>query len=500
MKRFLPVAACLISLALHAPAQAQVVELRGRGDVDHDVFLRNLVQAGRYTLISRDTLIARGDTVPGPALVAGATLRMEGVITGDLVIVDANVFLRPTARVLGNVRNVAGGFYPSEQAQVTGSVVAAPNAAYRVVRREGVVVITGTTRRSDLVLHGFRGVLVPKYHRVDALTAGLGAGLLLPRVGLIEPEIRGRVEYRTQRGEFGGGLELAAVRRGTEVGVGAERTTTTNERWIRSDLVNSANALLQAKDRRDYFEVDRAWAGLRRNLETGERTTTAFLRAQVEDARALPARSPWSLFGSFREDNMVFEDSRISSVLAGLALVWTQPTHVLELDVTAEAAGRVLDSEHSFNAYVVDTDWAMAALANHTLRVETHFQGPLPGTDRLPGQRWSFVGGSGTLHTFEDAEFRGDRIALVRTAYAVPFHPRFRMRFVGLPHIELLHVAGMGWTFDERRGFEQNIGVRLVTTFATLRVVTHPDRFTDDIKVSFGLRLPRRPYPWQDDS
>jgi hypothetical protein len=500
MKRVLLAAACaVLPLAVFAPAQSQVVEVRGRGDIEHDAFLRRLVEAGGYTLIADDTIIARGDTVPGPVLVAGATLRVDGVIAGDLVIVDANVFLRPTARVLGGVRNVGGGFYPSEQADVAGAIHSAANAPYRVERGDGTISIVGLTQRSNVVRYGFQGVLLPTYDRVEALSVGLGAGLLLPRAGRVEPELRGRVEYRTRRGEFGGALELVGVRGGTQLIAGAERTTATNERWIRSDLVNTLNSLVQAKDRRDYYEADRAYVELRRDLERGERSSTAFLRGQVEDARPLQAGDPWSMFGSFRGDNIEFDESRISSVIAGIALHWTRPTHVLQLETAVEAAGAVLDGEHAFNRYVVDIDWAMAALANHTLRVQPYFQGPLPGTERLPGQRWSFVGGSGTLYTFRDAEFRGDRVALVKTRYSIPFDPRLRVRILGLPRLELLHLAGMAWTADERRSFEQNIGAQLSFTFVNVRVVTHPDRLSDDLEVSFGLSLPPRRYPWHED-
>jgi hypothetical protein len=494
------VALVAMGTALPAVGHAQSVELRGRGDIDNDVFLRDFLARGGYTLIARDTIVARGDTLPGPVLVAGATLRLDGVVAGDLVIVDANVFLRPTSRVLGGVRNIAGGFYPSEQATVAGPVRAWPVADYMVERRgAGDVVIVGTVQRSNLVLYGLRGLLPPTYDRVDGLSVGAGAGLLLPRVGRIEPQVRARGDYRSQRGRFGGALELVAPRGWTEVLLGVERTTLTNERWIRSDLVNSVSALFQGKDRRDYFEVERAYAEVSRTLEDGPRATSAFVRAQVEDAVPLPAGDPWSVLGSFREDNMQFEANRISSVIVGLATEWTAPRYVIELEAAVEAGGTVLDGDHSFARYVVNADWAMPALANHTLRVQPHFQGPLPGTRDLPGQRWSFVGGSGTLNTFEQAAFRGDRVAMVETRYSIPLPRRFRFSILGQPDFELLHAAGMAWSADERPGFEQNIGVRLAYRVAYVRVMTHPDRLADDAEFSVGLRVPSRAWPWQEE-
>jgi hypothetical protein len=492
------VALCCALCTSAVAVQAQSVTVRGRGDAEHDRYLRQLVESGAFELVARDTLLARSDTIHGTALVLGTTVRLEGVITGDLIIVDANVFIRPTARIMGDVRNVAGGLYYSELAAVIGSVRSAPNAPYRVDHRDdGSIVILGTTAESALRLYGFKGLLIPTYDRVDGLTLSASAGLLLPRIGVVEPIVRGRVDYRTERGEFTGGAELAAARRRTEVAVGAERTTVTNERWIRSDLNNTLSSIIQAKDRRDYYAADRAYVEVRRLLENGARVTNAFVRAQAEDADPLIARDPWSIAGDFRADNIMVTPSRIASAVIGATSLWTTRSNALEFTAAVEFAGDVLDGDHSFGRYEVDAAWAMAALANHTLTIAPHVQGPLPGTESLPLQRWSFVGGSGTLYTFDLAEFRGDRVALVETDYSIPFPRSLRIRFLGRPHFELLHVAGMAWTADVSPRLEQNIGVRLRFNMLYLRAVTDPSRFTDDAEFAIGVSFPRSGYPWQ---
>src|SRR5690606_23164100 len=124
-------------------------------------------------------------------------------------------------------------------------------------------------------------------------------------------------DYRTERSEFTGGLELAGVRRRTEVAVGAERTTLTNERWIRSDITNTISSFVQAKDRRDYYAADRGYVEVRRLLESGRRVTNAYVRAQVEDASPLLAADPWSITGEFRPDNIPVAESRITSAVIG---------------------------------------------------------------------------------------------------------------------------------------------------------------------------------------
>jgi hypothetical protein len=161
-----------------------------------------------------------------------------------------------------------------------------------------------------------------------------------------------------------------------------------------------------------------------------------------------------------------------------------------------ESALDVLGGEHAFSRYLVSADWAMAGFANHTLRLQPHFQGPLPGTESLPRQRWSFVGGSGTLYTFDVAEFRGDRVAFVETRYSIPLDP-IRIRFIGSPDLEVLHLVGMAWTAEERRDLEQNVGLRLRFPLVNARVITNPRAWVDDLKFSVGVNLPRRSWPWE---
>jgi hypothetical protein len=492
-------AAAIAASAVATPLGAQAVELRGRGDIENDTFVRRLIDRGDWTLVARDTLLRHNDTIPGTVLIAGATVRIEGVIMGDLVAVDANVFLRPSARVLGGVRNIGGGLYASELATVQGGTRSEPNAPYRVLQREdGTVVIQGVLRPELFVTDGLFGLRAPTYDRVDGLTLGLGAAWLLPRLGRVEPRVRGRIEYRSQRGAITGGAELDLPRGRTAITVGAERTTLTNERWIQTDVENSATYFLGASDRRDYYEADRGYVELRSVLEEGPRNTTLFLRGQLEDARTLAAGAPWTVWGTPRPDNIVIDDGRITSVMAGISVAWSQPRHEATLSGALEVAGRHLDGEHAFKAFVTDIDWAMAGLRDHTLAIRGHVRGPLPGTRSLPPQRWSFVGGTGTLPTVHAAAFRGDRVAFVETRYSMP--TRLQIRFMGSPDLEVLHAAGMAWTASGDAGLEQNIGAGLRFAILSTRVFIDPRRTgSDRLRFVVDVEMPRPRRPWHPE-
>ena len=491
----------LVLCASAATASAQQrIELHGRGDAENDAFLRSVLRRSDLIVIRNDTLIARNDTLRGTVLVLVPTTsaRIDGAVVGDVVVVDGNLFLRPTARVSGRVYNIGGGYYPSELAVVTGGTRTQPNAPYEAeARDDGVLIIRGTSRRSALVLDGVYGFTPPTYDRVDGLTPRFGAGLVLPRIGLIEPSIRGHVQYHSLRENIVGGGELALTRRRTEIAGGWERSTLTNERWIRGDLMNSLGFLVQGKDYHDYYEAERAYVELRRTLEDGPRLTKAFLRGQVEDATSLRPGNPWTLMGTPRVNNLAVDDGRITSAIAGMSVEWTHPSHVVELAGSVELARAMFDSNHEFAGFVVNGEWAMPALSDHSLEFDLHFQGPLPGTDSLPRQRWSFIGGSGTLNTFALAEFRGDRVAFVETQYSIPLPNRFRMRLLGLPTIDLLHKTGMAWNHDESMRFRQNVGIRLRYNVVYVRAVTDPEDFGGKIELAAGVSMPRKAFPWQ---
>jgi hypothetical protein len=485
-----------------------VIELRGRGDPAHDRYIRELLADGPQLIITQDTVIMRNDTVPMRVLVVGATLRLDGVVLGDLVGVGANLFIRPSASVTGAIRNIAGGLYRSELSSMAGPIENEPNAQYEIERRPGVVTIRGLEHPSLLELPGIYGFGVPSYDRVSGLTLRWGAGLVLPRIGEAAPFLRGWGSYYSQRGDFGGGGELAVERGWTEVAAGAERTTLTNEEWIRSDLSNSVAMLLQGKDYRNYYSADRRFVRIARTLEKGARTSSLTLTGQVEDASPLRAAQPWSFLkpDSIRPNHYGFTDDsvarrpdgRITSAIARFETEWEHPQFILDAHALAELGSTALKGSADFARFELGGDIAMAALSNHTLEFEWRFQGPLPGTDSLPFARWSYVGGSGTLHTFPVAAFSGDRIAFVETMYTIPLPERMRLPLLGTPALDLLHYVAMAWTHDEQRRFEQNVGARLGYRIAYVRVVTNPRHFADDVKVSFGLTLPRKTYPWSE--
>ncbi len=489
---------CILFLLCSASVTSaqQRITTRGYGEAALDAVLRSTL-SGPHQPITSDRTVSRNDTIRGTVLVVRARFILEGTVIGDVVGVDANMYFRPGAVVTGTVTNIAGGFYPSELARIA-SVDNHPLAPYHVRESGNDLIIEGTNKRPAVKLGGMFGVQNPEYNRVDGVRAEFGPSLLLPPFGGVEPSVFGSVGYATHRGDLitraGVGLKRgrSTLTFGWEDGI-----TLTNDAWIRSDLKNSLTFLWNGKDYRDYYEAERIYGEFQRTLERGARTTSYWIRGQREDASPLQPGMPWTLFeaDSLRPNRQVPESS-ITSLIVGAASEWTGAASAWEATGWIEAAGSdLVDSDVAFNMYAVSALYAMKAIANHTLEIEGNFRGPLPGTDELPMQRWTHVGGSSTLYTEQIAAFPGDRLVFVESEYTIPFSERLKLPILGLPQLRLMHNIGMAWSRSDDRDFEQNIGVRVQFTIAYARVIMDPR--SGETKWSTGVSFPSRGYPWE---
>jgi hypothetical protein len=493
-------AALVVAVCAAAPAHAQRLQFRGNGEPDLDRQIRRVLAQPDYLHISSDTVIGAGQTVPASLVITRATVTIEGTVRGDVLGVDANVFIRPGARIEGQTLNAAGGLYRSELASFNGDVANHPLAPYRVVREADAIWIEGFREPASLIaLDGAFGFVPATYDRVNGLTARWGAALVLPMAGTIEPELRGQVSYRTESQRFGGRLELALIRRGSMLLVGADRDVLSSDRWIRGEISNTLSFVSSGKDYRNLYGADRVYAEFAREFKVRSTLWGASVRAQREDAKSLSTGDPWVFQGpDTLRSNPGINDGRIASaILRGFAgRGWA--TSALMAASELEFSGEVAGGEFNFGRYVTSLDYAAKAIANHILEIDAYAQGPLPGTDSLPLQRWTFVGGSSTLQTFPIAAFPGDRVVFVRTRYTIPGDRRFRLPLVGAPDISLIHVGGMAWTKDRNLGIEQNSGVQLfLMRVAWVRYFINPSDPGDQNELGFGVSLPRRLRPWE---
>ncbi len=492
-------AAFVLAVLAATAASAQEVRRVGSADIALDRRFSRLLAAG-VPVLEDDTLVVAGDTLWGDVLVLDATLILEGVVTGDVVGVDAGLWVRAGAEVWGDVVNAGGGLYRSYRARIRGRIFDLPDAPYYVERQLGRLDIVARDAPAPLRLDGALGVHDIRYDRVDGVSLAWGASYALPLLGPIQPRIHGWAGVRTERGAFGWGGDLA-VRIGTvRLTGGVERTTRTPDAWLRAPTVNSLSYLWDGDDYYNRYDADRIHAGLRHSFGDERRRFHAELgaEAQIEEARSLSAGSPWTVIRDPVRPNPPIDEGRLVSLTGILDLEWSGLTTVIRSRTRVESGRTVLDGVFAFDRFETWGTWAIRSVLDHTLEVSWRLQGPLPGTDSLPRQRWSTVGGITTLQTYDIGFFRGDRLAFIRTDYIIPFPDWLAFPLVGAPDLYLTHAAGRAWTTAVADPvLEQNVGVQLQFFGVYLRYMHDPSGATED-SILLGVAWPFAPgYPWQ---
>jgi hypothetical protein len=254
----------------------------------------------------------------------------------------------------------------------------------------------------------------------------------------------------------------------------AERATRTHDEWIRGDLTNSLIHALRGGDPRNYYESDRVAIALERTLPgltLRGWATAPFLRAELSDDRSLQASNTWSLTGRGprRANPPVFE-GRLATVTGGSQIRWSGASSrfqgLLQIEQGLEGGG----GEWEFTQWTAAGGVWLEALWDHTITVRSRAMGTLGGME-APRQRWSHVGGGGTLPTLPEAAIDGDNLLFVESRYNAPV-ALLDFTALGAPELVLAHLAGTAWVTGTSPNLEQalGVGVRVLAVAAMLYV------------------------------
>lgn len=483
----------LLFVAAHALA-AQEVRLEGAGNGRAIRLAREILAAGRYVRMDRDTVLPASFHAPGDLVVVDADVRLEGTVEGRVAVLGGALFLRPGARIGGPIAVVGGEVYRSAKATF-GEVVEEDRPVQVAVEAdtagERVRIIPPEGVGTRVALPGISGIRLPTYDRANGFTLRAGPSLLF--TGDEEgARIDAWVSYRTARHSFGGGAYAQTpVRGGLRASVRVARETLTNEAWARGDLENTLGSLLLGNDPRDYYESDRVVLTLDRPHDTpliaGEYAFEPRVSLLASRDRALETRDPWSLFGDLDRPNLAIDEGTVVSASAGAGLRWQGGTSAFQGDLAVERSLPGV-GDFDFTQVVGEGRWTMTALRRH--QVAVYFRGMAPLGGGAPRQRWTFLGGSNTLPTFDPGDFRGDRLAYVASSYGIPF-PSVVLPVVGIPTLRVTHLTGMAWrTGQPMPDWAQNLGVGIF--FSLVRAEVYVDPAADRIRpqLSFGVMLP----------
>lgn len=501
----------VFAMVLAAPLQAQRdtaplrpiegrVVVRDIGPGWSGRWLRDALAAGAHVHASdtaRPASFPRDTTFGRSLIVVGGPATVASVVHGDVIVVGGDLFLRPGVQIDGRAIAIGGGVYWTSLGSVRGGRFPFPDHTYLVERLpDGTVALDYQpleVRDTRVVtLPGIYGLRIPLYDRTNGLSIPFGPTLSFDTARF---EVDPLLVYRSQLGVVDPQLHVrAGVGRHLEVIALAGRQTLSNDRWIYGDYINSATTFFVGNDVRNYYRGDRLDARIAYRWEGAAVQFTA--RAGGLTERAWSARpdsgargGPWSVLGRRDEERMLRPNprvraGRITSALVGGRAEWEQPALQAHLDALVERPVDAVGGA-SFVQTTIDGKVVFPTFRTQRMEVETH--AVLTAGDTAPPQRFAYLGGSGTLPTFDLLQFGGDQLFFVEGRYVVPIE-RVRIRILGMPTFTVRYMAGAAG-IGALPTIEQNVGVQLAISLVKVDFVVDPA--TRRTRLSFGISLAR---------
>ena len=451
---------------------------------------RLFVPAPTPAVLPRDS--SYGTTV----IVLHRDVIVAGRVHGDVIVVGGDAFMHPGAVVDGSVIAVGGGVYSSLLAIVRGGTESHRDFTYDVERTSAGFTLSYHPIRvqptQEFSLPGIYGIRIPTYDRVDGLSVSAGPSFAFDTGYVaIDPTIT----YRSNIGAFDpalyGDVQFGRL---TRAEVFAGRTTLTNDGWIWSDLLNSAAVLGLGLDTRNYYRADRLQGTLHHLYEATYTEFEPFVGLRAERDRATGPDSsatggPWSLFGRESHERILrfnppAERGTLVSALLGAHLDWAAPSVRARVDLLNEVASFEVGSRR-FDQTTVDAEIRFPTFRQQEFLLSTHVIHTIG--DSAPPQRWSYVGGSGTIITLPLLSMGGDELLYVESNYFIPIY-RLDLPVLGAPSITLRHMIGSAG-IRKLPAFQQNLGVRAAMSFLRFDAVVDPARREWDF--GFGLTMAR---------
>ena len=452
--------------------------------------------ADAHVLIGPGTVpevIRASAVVPRTLVALGRTVVVEGRVHGDVVVVGADLYMHPGGHVDGRALAIGGAVYESMLAYAP-DVRSYRDFTFDIARAEGGYILTYRILTPPVAVHtfslpGIAGLQMPSYDRSNGLSVPLAASIAVPGTALV---VDPRVTYRSQLGRLDPSVSASALlTKGFTSRLEVGRGTFTNDAWIWSDLINSAEYALLGDDARNYFRATRVGVTVSRVLESATSMLQPYLSARWERATSVRPQpivggGPWALMNRRDHDDVLranppIDPGSIASVLGGVE--WSGSgqgviararldEEVGRLSPEATAPGGppgVARSGGSFAQTTLDGAIEFPTFGSHRFRVLGH--GVASG-GTAPRQRWAYVGGPGSLPTLDLLERGGDRLVYVDARYDIPL-TQLVLPAIGSPTVTLREALAGAAT----AGFPtlaQATGVRLSASLVYVELLVDP--------------------------
>jgi len=485
----------LVGALAVSPLGAQTVTLQGETTDSAAAVVTGILARGDYLLVDRDTVFGPEWRLPGDLVVVDSRVALEGWVGGAVAVIRGDFFVRPRGVVEGAIVALDAGAFVSGLASGGPVLELDPRVRMELssIPIGYMVVLEQAPDPPPLRFPSLFGFGLPTFDRVNGLSIPWSTQLALG--GEIPwASLSGTVIPRLSRRAVDGRAELT-LRPVERVGLtlAVTRDTRTPDAWIRGDLANSLSALFVRSDVRNYFLTEEISATLTvappSSLVQGEGFVVPVVRVRVSRDQSLDSADPRTLLrrGEGWRPNPDIDDGTLVSLVGGARAGWrggsSRFSGVSALEWAPPDAG-----DFEFTQSTTAAQWWMRALWDHQITVRGFLLATIGGRP-APRQRWSHIGGPGTLPTLPMEAMRGDHVAFVGSAYTAPI-PRLRLPVIGQPALRLEHAAGAAWrTGEPRPPLEQNVGAGIQASIFHASLVANPADLPLRPRLHFGFHL-----------
>lgn len=438
-----------LALALPASAGAQQVVVREPGPAPTAAIVQRVLAAPHAIRAGSERLVLTRDSTFSTGLVVlGRPTYLAGRVNGDVVVVGADLFLRPGVDVTGRAAALGGTVATTTLGTVGDGTLSVRDATYDVTREDGAYVLRYRDLRPEpdeplVFLPGIQGLLPPKYDRVDGLSLPIGVGFSTPG-GLARLQLDATYRSRLGTVDPGATVTVTPLDR-LRLDVRGARDTRTNDDWIYSDPVNSLTSFFGGVDARNYFRSSGGEARLIATVDGGTYQLEPYVGARLERVSAISATGDvWSLLEhhdslGMRRPNPGVERGDLHSALAGVD--WTVDASGISGHgfVRAEQSVATPAGTSRFLQLTVHAAAQFPTFGSQSLRVKAH--GVATTGDAVPRARYAYLGGSGTLQTLDLLERGGDALLFVENRYLIPIEA-VQLPFLGSPVLSIRDAFG----------------------------------------------------------
>ena len=428
-------------------------------------FIREAVSQPHVVLSGTTRLeLPRDSTVTTTLIVIGRPTYLASKVQGNVVVIGADLFLRPGVEITGHAVAIGGTVATTTLGRVNGRIESFRDETYDVTPQPGGFVLDyRSTRVADAIplvrLAGISGVLVPSYDRVNGLSLPFGA-LVMPAGGAVE--IEPTVTYRSRLGAWDPAVAFRLNPLDVIRFVGrAGFFTRSNETWNYSDLVNSATTFFAGSDTRNYFRAKGAEGRVFALVARPGMTIEPYVGARTE--RVTPITAAGNVFSikgrksdeKMRRPNPLVETGTIGSGLFGAEMNDTTGLVTSRLRADVEQSFRTVVGRSNFTQLTLDGRVGFPTFGTQSLHFRAH--GVVTAGDSVPRARYAYLGGSGTLPVLELLELGGTELLFVESRYLIPLE-RVVLPLVGSPMLTLRHIMGAAGV-NGLPSLEQEIGL-----------------------------------------